>query len=119
MSHVTVMKTEFVLAQQLADALSDVDAKITSRSEDQIAVQLKFDQKHLAVNFKRVGKSFQIEADWWGIQNATRDRVLGKLKQRYVYRAAVATYQPQGFEVIIEHEDADGRMNLVLQKITV
>ena len=119
MSHITVMKTEFVLANQLAEALSDIDAEICSQSEDRISARIKFGQKQLSVDFKRSEKCFQVEADWWGVSEAARNRVLGKLKQRYVYRAAVATYAPQGFEVVVENEDQDGRMNLVLQKITV
>ena len=118
MSHITVLKTEFVVIQQLTEALNDVGARIGTSSNDLVSASVRVAHKDVSITFRRSGKTFQVEADWWGIADSAREQFLGKLKQRYVYRTALATYVPQGYEVITDEEEATGRINLILRKIS-
>ena len=117
MSHITVMKTEFAVQEYLIIALREVGAVLGSASENSVCAQLRIANKDLTLTFRRQEKTFQIEADWWGIPETERDATLGKLKQRYVHQVALATYLPQGYEVVSEIEES-GRINLVLRKIS-
>jgi hypothetical protein len=55
-------------------------------------------------------------ADWWGIRGIKRDQLVQQLTQRYAYQAARTKLAEQGFELVEEEQQKDGRIHLMLRR---
>jgi hypothetical protein len=81
-----------------------VEIKIATRNPD------------YAIGLRRVGQSYQVVADWWGVRFITRQEFLRRLTQRYAYHAALASLQEQGFSVVREEMNPYGEVHFLVQK---
>ena len=55
-------------------------------------------------------------ADWWGVRDIKQDTLLSQLTQRYAYHAARVQLAQQGFDLVSETRESDGRLHLVLRR---
>ncbi len=68
MSHITTMKTEFVVTEQLLESLQDVKVEVVSKGSGLVIANIPTLGRQ--VTFRKIGTTFQIEADWWGTSTA-------------------------------------------------
>lgn len=69
------------------------------------------------IGFRKAGESYEIVADWWGLGGPKREEFQQQVTQRYAYHAARAKLEAQGFNLITEEVEQDGRIRLVLRRM--
>ena len=87
-----------------------------NRTEVEIRVRTK--NPSYDIGLRRVGGHYEVVADWWGINETSEKEFVGRLVQRYVYRAARAALErDQGFSMVEEKVDDEGRIHLLLRRM--
>lgn len=123
MSHFTRIKTKMVEKEYLTRALEDLgykweagDLKIGGFLGERARAELKIKVKGRDVGFRKAGDAYEMVADWWGM-GAARDQFLQELTRRYAYQAARGQLEAQGFNLVSEEQEKDGRVHLVLRRM--
>lgn len=125
MSHFTRIKTQMVEKQYLVQALRDLgytceegDLKIRGFGGNHIAVEIKVATKGFSydIGFRKVDNAYEVVADWWGVRGINQKQFLQQVTQRYAYRAARAKLEQQGFTLVTEESQKDGRIHLILRR---
>lgn len=93
----------------------DVTIRGFGRQSQQVDVRVK--TRGYDIGFRKVGKSYEIVADWWGVRGVNREKFLQQVTQRYAYHAARAKLEEQGFALTSEEIQEDGRIHLVLRRM--
>lgn len=62
-------------------------------------------------------QSYNILADWWSVMKLNRKDFLQQLQKRYAYHAARAKLAEQGFDLVEEQVDAEGKIHLLLRRV--
>lgn len=130
MSHFTTVKTQMVDAAFLKAALADLgyapeegDVQVRGFAGDQTRAQIKVAtrDKGYDIGFTRAGTGaeapYKLVADWYGIRDVQQDAFVRQLTQRYAYHAARAKLEAQGFTLVQEERQQDGRVHLVLRRM--
>mgnify|MGYP000574965696 CR=1 FL=1 len=135
MSHITSLKTKLVDKDTLLKALGDIESivEIISQESNELFLKGSNDQKY-AVDIKVITKlgseigfrkrlgSYEIIADWWRVLGINKKTFTQQLNQRYAYHAALSKLSEQGFTLIreeIETEGKDkGKVRLLLRRIS-
>jgi hypothetical protein len=127
MSHFSRVKSRMVEERFLTAALEDLgyewergDLQVQDFGGNRTAVGIRVRTKHprYDIGFRKAGDAYEIVADWWGVGDIDKDRFRDALYQRYAYHAARATLEAeQGFSVVTETVDAEGRIRLVLRRM--
>jgi len=125
MSHFTTIRTQLVEASYLERALVDLGHTVqrgpvtvngymgnTTRADLKIATA----NKGYDIGFRRNGPSYELVADWWGINGIDQGSFVKKLTQRYAYHAAQAALKAEGFSLVEEEQQQDGTLHLVLRR---
>jgi hypothetical protein len=112
--------------QALKEALEDLgysveegDLRLWGFGAGQAKVEMKISTGFLsaAIGFRRTRSgTYEVVADWWGVRGIRRKTFLEQLTQRYAYRVARAKLAEQGFELVSEQTEQDGRIHLVLRR---
>jgi hypothetical protein len=134
MSHFTTIKTRFCDAQALLQALNDLGLKTVEVHETaehlygfmgdkrkqtaEIIIRRKYvGRMSNDLGFKR-GTDGTFTAIISGYDRSKYDaRWLAKLTQRYGYHVACHKLTEQGFDLVKEETQADGRIHLVLRRM--
>lgn len=125
MSHFTRIKTQMVQQEYLTRALSDLGyqweqgdltIKGFAGARTHVAIKVSLPGSSHQIGFKKSGDSFEIVADWWGIRGTSRAKFHQKVSQRYAYHAARTKLEAQGFILVSEETQAEGRYHLVLRR---
>src|SRR5262249_29060563 len=69
------------------------------------------------IGFRRTEAGYEVVADWYGIRGIEQKDFVRRLQQRYAYHAARARLEEQGFSLVSEESQADGRVHLVLRRL--
>ncbi len=127
MSHFTRLRTQIVEKQALKEALQDMgysveegDLRLWGFGAGRTSVELKISTGFLssAIGFRKTPSgTYEVVADWWGVRGIRQKAFLEQLTQRYAYRAARAKLLEQGFELVTEETQKDGRIHLVLRRM--
>lgn len=125
MSHFTRVKTQMVERAFLVQALRDLgheveegDVQIRGYAGRKTRVEVKIPTSNRGydIGFRKDGAVYEMVADWWGIHGIKRDQLVQQLTQRYAYQAARAKLAEQGFELVDEQRQKDGRIHLTLRR---
>lgn len=123
MSHFSHIKTQMVEKEYLLQALRDLgyaveegDLSIGGFGRQKANVEIRVQTKGYAVGFDRTAGGYQLVGDWFGVKGISRTRFLREVTQRYAYNATRARLEEQGFALVDEDRQADGRIHLVLRR---
>jgi hypothetical protein len=127
MSHFTTIKTRIAERQHLLEALADLGyayevGDLTVRGDlfAGVPVEVRLTPKWFsrAIGFRKTGETYDCVADWSGVRGIKRDTFLQQINQRYAYHVARAKLEAQGFTVAEEQQQEDGRIHLVLRRMS-
>jgi len=127
MSHFTRIKTQMVEQEYITRALSDLGyhweqgelkVKGFAGARALVAIKVKLPGSSHEIGFRKSGEGFEIIADWWGVRGVSREKFRQQVSQRYAYHAARAKLENQGFVLVSEETQAEGRLHLVLRRTT-
>jgi hypothetical protein len=93
----------------------DVTIRGFGRQSQQVDIRVK--TRGYDIGFRKVGKSYEIVADWWGVRGVNRKKFLQQVTQRYAYHAARTKLEERGFTLSSEDVQEDGRIHLVLRRM--
>lgn len=126
MSHFTSVRTrlvdpKFILAAcaDLGFAASQGTVEIRGYQGNRMAVEIAMPTRDSGydIDFRRDGETYEMVADWWGIRDINPEEMLRQLAQRYAYHATIAGLTKQGFDVVSDTRENDGRLHLVLRRV--
>jgi hypothetical protein len=126
MSHFTTIKTSLVEEKFLVQGLQDLgyqpqvgNVEVRGYGGNRTAVQVKIatSSPGYDIGFRKVGQTFEMVADWWGIRGISQEEFLQRLTQRYAYHATRAKLEEQGFQLVGEEVQPDGQIHLVLRRL--
>jgi len=125
MSHFTQLQTRMVDPDYLMAACRDLgfqcergQLEIRGYQGARMAVEIRMPTASAGydIGFRKRDDSYDMVADWWGIKDIKQETLLGQLTQRYAYHATRAQLAQQGFDLISETRESDGRLHLVLRR---
>ena len=126
MSHFTRIKTRMVERAHLVAALRDLghapeEGQLQARgfggNRTPVEVRIQTRNSGYDVGFRRTAEGYEVVADWWGVKGIKQNEFLQQLQQRYAYHATRAKLQEQGFALVTEEQQEDGRIRLVLRRL--
>ncbi len=126
MSHFSRVRTKLVRRDLIEGALKDLgyqpergELTIQGFGGARTAVEIRVRTRRpgYEIGLRRVGDAYEVVADWWGIE-IDRKKFVEDLTRRYAYRVARAKLEEQGFALASEETAADGRIHLVLRRMT-
>jgi hypothetical protein len=126
MSHFTRIKTRMVDRAFLLAALRDlghvpeegpVEARGYNGIRTSVEIKVPTRQAGYDIGFRQTADGYEVVADWYGIRGIEQKDFVQRLQQRYAYHAARARLQEQGFSLVSEESQADGRVHLVLRRL--
>lgn len=127
MSHFTRIKTQMVEKQYLLQALKDLgyayeegEVDVRGFAAERTGAEIKVRAGGLLgreIGFRKVGETYEIVADWWGIGGPKREQFQQQVTQRYAYHAARTKLEAQGFNLITEEVEQGGQIRLVLRRV--
>lgn len=127
MSHFSRLATRMVAREFITAALEDLgyefevgNLHIRGFGGRRTPVDIRIRTKNPGhdIGFRRVGDTYEIVADWWGIGEISEERFAAAVTQRYAYRAARdALERDQDFSLVSETVDDEGRIHLVLRRM--
>jgi hypothetical protein len=127
MSHFTRIKTRMVIKEFITQALDDLgytweqgNLQIRGFLGERTGVEIKVrtPAKGSEIGLRQSGDSYEIVAEWYGMRGVRKDEFQQQLTQRYAYHAARARLQEQGFDLVSEETEQDGRLHLVLRRVS-
>lgn len=127
MSHFSRIRTQMAEKQYIIQALEDLgypyedkgDATVngwqgrTTNAEITVATP----DKHYNIGFVKNGETYELVADWYEMRNFNRNDFVNKLTQRYAYHTTRAKLEEQGFSLVNEESEKDGRIHLVVRRM--
>jgi hypothetical protein len=125
MSHFTRIKTQMIEQEYITRALSDLgyqweQGELTVKgfagARAHVAIKVKLPGSSHEIGFRKSGEAFEIIADWWGVRGVSREKFRQQVSQRYAYHAARAKLENQGFVLVSEETQEEGRLHLVLRR---
>lgn len=124
MSHFTRIKTQMIEEGFLIQALEDLeyeyevgDVQIRGFAGQRRKVNIRVKRPGYDIGFRKVGKGYELVADWWGVRSTNRAEFLQKITQRYAYYAARAKLEEQGFTLVSEEVQEGNRIHMVLRRM--
>ncbi len=127
MSHFTRIETKLVDRNHLLAALTDLgyryeegDVEIGGYNGQRTKVDIKVPTAKAAydIGFVREADRYELVADWLMLRNVVdRNELLAAVTRRYAYHATLDRLQQEGFGLVTEEREADGRVHLVLRRM--
>ncbi|HKQ72796.1 MAG TPA: DUF1257 domain-containing protein [Blastocatellia bacterium] len=126
MSHFSRIKTQIVEKKYLTQALQDLnyayeegDVEIRGYGGNRTAVEIKIPTRNSGydIGFRKSGAAYEMVADWYGIHGINHQKFVEQVTQRYVYHATKEKLEEQGFALVTEEVERDGRVHLVLRRV--
>ena len=125
MSHFTKIKTKLVNKEHLVQALRDlgfqpeegqVEIRGYSGIKTKVDVMAPTSNPGYDIGFKKADKTFELVADWYGINDIDSEKFLNQVQQRYAYHAVTSRMAAQGFEVVEEENEEDKTIHLTVRR---
>ena len=125
MSHLSRIKTKFVEKEALLAALNDMQLNYEVGAFDMHAVGGETTQVEIKIKrtlssdigLRLAGDSYEVVADWWSVRGVSRAAFMEQLGQRYAYQATRMKLEAQGFNLVEETNQSDGKIRLVLRRM--
>lgn len=128
MSHFTRIATKLVERRHLLAALTDLgyayeegNVQIRGYQGNRTRVAIRVPTSHAGydIGFARAGPDgpYELVADWFGIRDIDRHDLLAALTRRYAYHATRESLEREGFGLVSEEQEVDGRIHLVLRRL--
>lgn len=125
MSHFTCVKTKMVEKAYLVKALEDLGypfqdgGTVRGYGNRQTPAEIKLTTKNPGydIGFVNGGDGYEIVADWYGIRDIKQQQFVEQLTQRYAYHTTRAKLETQGFTLVNEESQQDGRIHLVVRRM--
>jgi hypothetical protein len=127
MSHFTRIKTQIVEKEYLLKALGDLGYSYDDSAaspvrgyqgrQTQAEVKIATKNSSYEIGFVKNGASYEVVADWYGIREIRQQEFVAQLNQRYAYYTTRAKLEEQGFTLVNEENQTDGRIHLVVRRV--
>lgn len=126
MSHFTRLRTKLVERRFVLAALDDLgltheEGDVTVRglggATTKAEIRVPTSDPRFDIGFVSDGGAFEIVADWWGVKDWSQEELVASLTRRYAYHAARESLEREGFGLVSEEQQADGRIHLVLRRM--
>ena len=126
MSHFTTIKTQMVDKAALMQALRDLGhqpvqgpVEVRGYEGGRTFADLKIPTSNpeYDIGFRKVKGVYECVADWFGLKHIDQTQFLDQIAQRYAYHVARAKLEEQGFGLVSEEVDKNGRIHLVLRRM--
>ncbi len=123
MSHFSSIKTKIVEKEYLLQALDDLGyvyqdspgkIKGWGRESRKVDIRVKSGLRY-RIGFQSTADGYTITADWMTIKEK-KQAFADKVMQRYAYHATKATLAKQGFDLVSESVNEEGKIHLVLRR---
>ncbi|MEW6351809.1 MAG: DUF1257 domain-containing protein [Thermodesulfobacteriota bacterium] len=127
MSHFTTLKTRIISKDFLKQALEDLGIEYQEGALEirgyqgictSVELRIPTSNPEYQIGFRRNGDSYELVADWYGIEDMKREEFLGRITQKYAYLVAKNLLEQQDFAVVEEQVDADHTIRLTLRRMT-
>ncbi len=127
MSHFTTLKTQIVSKDYLKEALEDLnilfqegDLEIRGYEGSCTPVEIRISTANpdYDLGFRKSGDTYELVADWYGIEDINQQEFLGRVTQRYAYRVAMDQLAQQHFTVVEEEIRADNTIHITVRRMT-
>jgi hypothetical protein len=126
MSHFSKIQTQLSDKTHLFSALKDLgftaeegDLSVMGYTGRQAAVEIRIPlHQSCDIGFRKSGNTYEIVADWAGIQGLQAEEFTQNLTQRYAYHAACAKLAEQGFTLVEEQHQESGQIHLVMRRLS-
>lgn len=126
MSHFTTVKTQIVSKDHLKQALEDLDiayeeGHLEIRGYEgirtEVDIRIPSSNPEYDLGFRKSGDTYELVADWYGIQDINQQTFLGKITQRYAYRVAMEQLVRQDFSVVEEEIRPDNTIHITVRRM--
>ena len=126
MSHFTRLRTQMVQKEFVIAALKDLgftaevgelEVRGYGGNRTRVEIRVPTSWHEYDIGFRKVGQTYEMVADWYGIHGISRKQFSRDLARRYAYHAARAKLQEQRFELVEETVEQDGRIHLVVRRM--
>lgn len=129
MSHFTSIKTKMVEKVYLVKALEDLGYPYEDGGQAGSSVQgwqgrttkaelkVKVKNSNYEIGFVKSPTGYELVADWSELRQVNRTSFVEQLSQRYAYQATKAKLEEQGFTLVNEEKEADGRIHLLVRRM--
>jgi hypothetical protein len=126
-SHFTRVKTQITDREMLVKALADLKYKVAENATVRGYQGNKLTADVVVqpggaydIGFeKSADGSYQVVADWWGVEQDTRvttKAFMEPLTQRYAYHKVVAEVAKQGFQIVQETTGVDQTLKVTVRR---
>ncbi len=125
MSHFTKIKTKLIKKEHIVNALRDlgfqpkegiVEIRGYNGIKTKVDVMAPTKNRGYDIGFKKDGETFELVADWYGIDDINSEKFLEQVQQRYAYHAVTSRMAEQGFEVVEEENEEDKTIHLTVRR---
>lgn len=128
MSHFTKVQTKITDLDCLKEALDDMNCAYREGAARVRGWRGQWTEADLVIDtggpynigFRKAGQgSYEVVADWWGIEMRTglsQTKFLNDLNQRYAYRKVISEVRKRGFSVAEDETLQDNTIRLVVRK---
>lgn len=125
MSHFTSMKTKLVIKDHVVQALRGLgyqpkegNVEIRGFGGRKTAVEVMIHTKNPGydLGFRKVGDTYELVADWYGIHDINQKTFLNQVQQKYAYHAVMSRMKEQGFEAVEEKNALDNTIHITLRR---
>ncbi len=123
MSHITTISTRMVEKEFILKALDDLGMKYkeknasTQRDGTNAADVVIPRFPGANITLRKRGKFYVVITDWWGVVGLKKKDFLAQMQKRYAYHAARAKLMEEGFDLVEENTDEEGKIHLLLRRV--
>jgi hypothetical protein len=97
--------------------VGELQARGFAGNRIQVEVKIPSGNSGYDIGFQRTADGYVVVADWWGINKIKQATFVQQLGQRYAYHATRSRLQEQGFDIVTDEKQSDGRIHLVLRRM--
>ncbi|MEM9540493.1 MAG: DUF1257 domain-containing protein [Cyanobacteria bacterium P01_E01_bin.42] len=120
MSHFSTIKVQIKNGEILNDVLQELGYAVECNTEIRgyqgkttTADYVIRRSNHYDIGFRQNGESYDIVADFWGV-NLDRKQFVNSVLQKYAHKTLLATVQEQGFNLEEQETLSDGSVRVVV-----
>lgn len=126
MSHFTTIKTQIVDKEYLKKALDDLHMRYEEGNLEirgfggqrtRVEIRVRTGSSGYDMGFRKQKATYELVADWWGIQGIDREEFLCQLTQRYAYHVVKEELEEQDFTVVEEEVQQDRTIHLTVRRM--
>jgi hypothetical protein len=126
MSHFTTLKTRIVSKDHLKQALQDLQLQFEEGETEirgyqgirtSVDIRIPTSNPDYQIGFRKQGETYEMVADWYGIEDVKQQDFLQQISQRYAYNVAKEQLEKQDFTVVEEEVGADRTIHITVRRM--